>query len=147
MTLVDNNPEVDVEDYICAYLVAKGILPAAQIAGRMPPQLTPPFILVQRVAGGDDFIVDHPTVSIHSFHSDQTDASTIARNVDHVMRQLRAKTPVTIPGGTVVTPYGPTLVEQRPIFVPWQPEGGGAVIARYVGRYLTPLRLPSITGF
>lgn len=141
------SPEVDVEDFLIAYLTPLSIVPAAQMSARMPAALTTPFVLVQRVAGGDDFIVDKPTVSIHSFDVDQTSASDIARSIDHAMRQLRAKTPVTMPDNSIVTPYGPTVVEQRPIFVEWEPGGGGAVLARYVGRYRPLLRLPSIAGF
>ncbi|TDH48491.1 hypothetical protein E2F47_23530 [Mycobacterium eburneum] len=140
-------PETDVEDFVIAYLVAQGILPAASISGRMPAQFRPPFVLVQRVAGGDDFIVDHATVSIHSFAADQTAASDLARDVHHAMRQLRPKITVTMPDGSIVNPYGPTRTEQTPIFVSYEPEGGGTVVSRYVARYLIDLRLPSITAF
>ncbi|MEZ0366809.1 hypothetical protein ACAG26_24350 [Mycobacterium sp. pUA109] len=140
-------PEVDVEDFVIAYLIGLGIVTAAQISARMPEKLTPPFVLVQRVAGGDDLLVDHSTVSIHSFDTDQTAASDLARAIHHAMRQLRTKVTVTMPDGSIVNPYGPTRTEQTPIFVQWEPGGGGAVLSRYVGRYLIDLRLPSITAF
>ena len=140
-------PEADAEDVVIAYLSSLSIVPAGQIAARMPPQPELPFVLVQRVAGDDDYLVDYPTVSIHSFHSSQTSASDIARAVHHAMRQLRSKTPVTLTGGQVVTPYAPTKVEMTPIYVEWEPGGGGAVLFRYVGRYRLHLRLPSIIGF
>lgn len=140
-------PEVDVEDLVCTYLVAQNIAPAAQIAARMPATPTLPFILVQRVAGDDDYLVDHPTVQIDSFNSDQTSASDTARAVHHAMRQLRPKTPVTMPDNSVVIPYGPCKTDQTPLYLQWEPSGGGAVMDRYVARYRINLRLPAISGF
>lgn len=142
-----SSPEVDVEDLVIAYLITQNIVSSSNVSTRMPDNVTPPFVLVQRVAGGDDWIVDHATISIHSFANDQTTASDTARSVHHAMRQLRAKTPVTMPDSTVVTPYGPTVVEQTPIFLEWEPTGGGTVLSRYVARYLIAVRLPSITSF
>lgn len=141
-----SSPEVDAEDFVIAYLTAQNILPAAQIAGRMPAVPTLPFILVQRVAGDDDFIVDYPTISVHSFNTDQTSASDVARTVHHTMRQLHPKTAVTMPDNSTASPYSLCKTEQTPIYVPWEPSGGGAVIERYVARYRINLRLPSITG-
>lgn len=141
------SPEIDVEDFVAAYLAGQGLLPAAQISSRMPDNPTLPFILVQRVAGDDDYIVDYPTISVHSFAEDQTAASDVARQAHHLMRQLRAKTPVTMPDNSVVTPYGLTKTEQTPIYVEWEPGGGGAVMDRYVARYRISLRLPSIQAF
>ena len=140
-------PEIDVEDLVIAYLNAQNIVPAGQISARMTPTPVLPFVLVQRVAGDDDYIVDYATVSVHSFNVDQTSASDIARAAHHAMRQLRAKTPVTMPDSSVVTPYGPCKTEQTPIYIEWEPSGGGAVMDRYVARYRINVRLPAITGF
>lgn len=139
-------PEIDVEDLVVAYLLTQNIVPSAQISTRMPDNPKLPFVLVQRVAGGDDWIVDTATISVHSFANTQTAASDTARSIHHAMRQLRAKTPITV-GNAVVTPYGPVRVEQTPIFLEWQPEGGGTVLSRYVARYIVALRLPSISNF
>lgn len=140
-------PEIDVEDLVIAYLAAQNIVTADQISGRVPPTLPTPFVLVQRVAGGDDLIVDYSTVSVHSFGSTQTAASDAARAIHHAMRQLRPKTAVTMPDGSTVYPYGPTITEQTPIYLEWEPAGSGLVIFRYVARYLVNLRLPSIAAF
>ena len=140
-------PEIDVEDLVIAYLNTQNIVPAGQISARMTPTPVLPFVLVQRVAGDDDYIVDYATVSVHSFNTDQTSASDTARAVHHVMRQLRSKTPVTMPDNTVITPYGPCKTEQTPIYIEWEPSGGGAVMDRYVARYRINVRLPAITGF
>lgn len=140
-------PEVDIEDLVIAYLGTFDIVPAGQISGRMPDQPPLPFVLVQRVAGDDDYLVDYPIVQTDSFNVDQTSASDIARAVHHAMRQLRAKTPVTMPDNSIVTPYGPTKTDTAPFYLPWEPSGGGAVTDRYVARYAPRLRLPSIAGF
>lgn len=139
-------PEVDVEDFVIAYLTGSDIVPAAQISARMLDQPPLPFVLVQRVTGDDDFIVDHPTFDVESFDATQTGASDIARSVHHAMRQLHPKTLVTLPDDTQVSPYGLCKTEQTPIYVPWEPSGGGAVMERYVARYRLNLRLPSIQG-
>lgn len=140
------SPEVDIEDFVIAYLDTFNLVPTGQISGRMPDQPTLPFILVQRVAGDDDFIVDYPTVSIHSFNTTQTSASDTARAVHHAMRQLHPKTLVTMPDSSIVNPYSLCKTEQTPIYVEWEPGGGGSVMDRYVARYRINLRLPSITG-
>ena len=140
-------PEVDVEDLVIAYLTAQNIVPAGQVSSRMLDNPPLPFVLIQRVAGGDDYLVDHPTVSVHTFNLTQTAASDVSRQIHHAMRQLRAKTPVTMPDSSVVIPYGPARTEQTPIYMPWEPGGGGAVMDRYVARYLINLRLPSISAF
>jgi hypothetical protein len=145
MTMPDTNPELDVEDFVITYLTEQGILPAGQIAGRMPPQLNTPFVLVQRVAGGDDYIVDSATISVHSFANVQTDASTIARTVHHAMRQLHPATVITVDGNNWnIYRY---TTEQTPIFMEWEPSGGGTVMSRYVARYRIDVRLPSIRGY
>jgi hypothetical protein len=137
-------PEVDVEDVVIAYLT--GLDLGVTVSAKMPSVPPLPFVLVQRVAGGDDWIVDYATVSVHSFAEGQTDASTIARTVHHAMRQLHSQTTVTVDGGSVNV-YAPVEVEQTPIYLEWEPTGGGTVLSRYVARYIIRLRLPSITGF
>lgn len=140
-------PEIDVEDLVISYIDSLTVVAIGQVAGRMPANISPPFILVQRVAGGDDFIVDHATVSVHCFATDQTAASDIARDVHHAMRKLTMKTAVTMPDGSTASPYGPTRTQQTPIFMPWEPDGGGGVLSRYVARYRIDIRLPSISKF
>lgn len=142
-------PEVDVEDLVIAYLSAQNIVPAGQITGRWSFNQPVPVVLVQRVAGGDDFIVDYATVDVNSFNTAQTPASDTARSIHHAMRQLRPKIAVTMPDSSIVSVYGPTITEQTPIYIPWETQGygTGAVVDRYVARYRINLRLPSIPGF
>lgn len=140
-------PEVDVEDLVIAYLSSLSLVPTGQVAAALPPTPPTPFVLVRRVAGGDDYIVDYATIQIDSFDTTITAASDTAREIHHAMRQLRSKTPVTMPDSSVVIPYAPTITEQTPIFLEWEPSGGGAVLSRYVARYRISVRLPSITAF
>jgi hypothetical protein len=143
--LTDTNPELDVEDFVVAYLTGLGVLAAGQIAARMPSELTPPFVLVRRVAGGDDWIVDYATIQVDSFANVQTDASTVARTAHHAMRQLHAKTVVSVDGNNWNIYRCAT--EQTPIFMEWEPSGGGLVMSRYVARYNIDVRLPGILGY
>ena len=129
-----------------AYLTSLDLVPDGQVAGALPALPPTPFVLVRRVAGGDDYIVDHATIQIDSFDSTLTGASDTAREVNHAMRKLRPKVNVTLPGGYVVKVYH-LVVEQTPIFLEWEPSGGGAVLSRYVARYVIDIRLPSISGF
>jgi len=141
------SPETDAEDFVIAYLVSQNVLAAGQISARMLDNVSTPFILVQRVAGDDDYLFDSATVDLDSFATDQTTASTVARTAHHAMRQLHPKTRVTMPDSSTVTPYSPAKTEQTPIFMPWESSGGGAILFRYVGRYRIQLRLPKIVGF
>lgn len=139
-------PELDVEDFVIAYLSGFSIVPSGQIASRIPETWTLPFVLVQRVAGGDDYIVDEATISVHSFHQTQTAASDIARSVNHAMRQLHAKTVVNVDGANWnIYKY---ITDQTPIFLDWEVSGGGGATAvRYVARYIISVRLPGIQGY
>jgi hypothetical protein len=139
------SPELDAEDFVIAYIVGQNVIAADSISSRMPPQLSLPFVLVQRVAGGDDWIIDHATVSVHSFGADQTSASDTARAVHHAMRQLHSKTVVTVDSAQWTV--NQMTVEQTPIYLEYQESGGGAVSDRYVGRYILDIRLPSIAGY
>lgn len=139
-------PEVDVEDLVIAYLTSVNLVPDGQVAAALPPIPPTPFVLVRRVAGGDDYIVDHATIQIDSFGTTLTAASDTAREVNHAMRKLRPQVNVTLPGGYIVHVYH-LVVEQTPLFLEWEPSGGGAVLSRYVARYRIDVRLPSIPGF
>lgn len=138
--------EVDVEDFVIAYLTAQNVIGSGSVSARMPTVPRLPFALVQRVAGGDDFIVDHATIAVNTFDSDQTSASTIARNIHHAMRKISPKTVVTAFDGSTVNVYR-CVTEQTPLFLEWEPTGGGTVLSRYVARYIIDIRLPAIPGF
>lgn len=134
-------PEIDVEDFTVAWLGTWNLVPAGQVAARTPVVLPLPYILVQRVAGGDDYITDKATISIHSFHNTETGASDIARGVHHAMRTLSPKTLVKVNG--VYVTMNRIEFEMAPIFEQWE----DPVVMRYVARYVIDVRLPLIPLF
>lgn len=139
------SPELDAEDFVIAYLISQNVVAVGSISTRMPAQVPLPFVLVTRVAGGDDWIMDYATVQVDSFGTDQDSASDTARAVHHAMRQLHAKTSVTV--DSAVWSINQLMVEQTPLYLEYQESGGGAVSDRYVARYRLDIRLPSITGY
>jgi hypothetical protein len=139
------SPELDAEDFVIAYLTTSSVVSVGSISTRMPPQPALPFVLVQRVAGGDDWIMDYATVQVDSFGADQDSASDMSRAVHHAMRQLHAKTSVTVAGA--VWSVNRCTIEQTPLYLQYQESGGGAVSDRYVARYRLDIRMPSIKGY
>jgi hypothetical protein len=138
-------PELDAEGFVIAYLSSQNVVAAGNVSIRMPPQPSLPFVLVQRVAGGDDWIIDYATVSVHSFGADQPSAKSVAMSMHHAMRGLHSKTVVAVNG--TQWNINRMTVEQTPIYLEYQESGGGAVSDRYVGRYVLDIRLPSILGY
>jgi hypothetical protein len=135
-------PEVDVEDLVMAYLaplIDAGVMAAC--AARMPQDPPLPFVLVQRVAGGDDYLWDHATVSVHSVAEHQTTASDVARRVHHRMRHLHPQEPADVNGQVAAITW--ISVQQTPMWVDFQ----DPVLRRYVARYEIDVRLPAIPGF
>ena len=132
-------PEVDVEDLVITYL--SPLVNAGSCAARVPAAPPLPFILVQRVAGGDDYITDHATVSVHAIADTQTAASDLSRQAHHLMRRLHPQDAVWVNGQAVTVNH--VEVEQTPIFVDWD----DPILMRYVARYRIDLRLPAIPGF
>jgi len=142
---VDTSPEFDVEDLVIAYLSSQNLVPAGHVSARMPVELTLPFILVTRIAGGDDWIVDKATIQIDCFSADQTAASTLARAMHHKMRRLHPQMVIPFDGfeGRIYR----YETEMTPVFVEFEPEGGGLIMSRYVGRYVIWVRLSTIPGY
>lgn len=136
-----SQPEIDVEDFVTAWLMEWNIVPAAQISARLPAQLPLPYILVQRIAGGDDYITDSATIQVDSFAITQTAASDIAREVNHAMHCLSPKTIVVVNG--VQTSMNHIEFEQTPIFLDFE----DPVVFRYVARYVIDVRIPLISNF
>lgn len=132
-------PEVDVEDLVIAYL--SPLVATGACAARVPASPPLPFILVQRVAGGDDYVWDHSTISVHSIADSQTAASDLARQAHHLMRSIHPQDAIWV-GGQAVT-VNHVEIEQTSIFVDWQ----DPILMRYVGRYRIDVRLPAIPNF
>lgn len=133
------SPEVDVEDLVVTYL--SPLVAVGACAARFPASPTLPFILIQRVAGGDDYITDRATVSVHSIADSQTAASDLARQAHHLMRRMHPQDAIWV-GSQAVT-VNRVEVEHTPIFVDWD----DPILMRYVARYRIDLRLPAIPNF
>jgi hypothetical protein len=128
----------DVEELVVAYLVGAG-LPSTNVGVEMLNTTTYPFYLVQRVAGGDDMITDHATVSVHTFHTSRNASSLAARNAHRLMRQWTAKNAVTVSTGTAFIDWILTL--ESPTWRNYEDK----TLQRYCARYLIDLRLNQTT--
>jgi len=78
---------LDVEDLLITYLSSIPGLGALSV--EMPNQPVTPFVLISRVAGGDDYLTDHATVDVSVFHASRTVSSDFAELVDIEMHRLR----------------------------------------------------------
>ena len=136
-----SGPEIDVEDFVVAYLASQSIVPSGQVSARLPVELPLPYILVQRVAGGDDYIWDHATIQVDSFHNSETAASDIARAAHHAMRSLSPKTIVVVNGVNATMNH--IEFEQTPFWLDYE----DPIVMRYLARYVIDVRLPAIPGF
>jgi len=134
-------PEIDVEDLVVAWLTGWNIVSAANLSTRMPVVYAPPFILVTRVAGGEDYITDSATIQIDSYGTSQTAASDIARQVHHAMRSWSPKYAVNLGGVLAFATH--IDFEQTPIFADFE----DPVVMRYVARYVIDVRAPNIPLF
>lgn len=94
-----------------------------------------PFYLVNRVTGGDDMVTDCPTVSVHAFNTTRTGASTSARTMHALMKQLTAQVPVLMSDASYVSVDAVYVME-----TPHWEDYGDKTIQRYCGRYRIELR-------
>lgn len=132
--------EPDVEDIVIAYL--SPLVAAGSCAARVPADPIPlPFILVQRVAGGNDYVWDYATLDVDFLAASQTAASDLAIQGHHMMRQLTPKNLLAVDGAN--TSICHIEYDQTPIWVDYQ----DPIVMRYVARYTIAVRLPSIPGF
>lgn len=123
---------IDIEEFLVTYL--QPVSPG-NIRVDMGTQPVLPFVMLARVAGGDDRITDRPIVDIHVFHSTRALASTAAAQMHSMMRALNSKVAVTISTGTktidrVLTLHGPSYLKYE-----------DETLKRYVARYEVESRL------
>lgn len=126
----------DVEAFLVSYL--SRLQPPGQVSIQMPANPPMPFVLINRLSGGDDYVTDSATVSIHVFNSTRSLAAYEARRMHQLMKDLLPRHPVLLPDGT----YGAVdyvYVVESPA---WQ-EYEDKTIWRYCGRYKVDLRLQS----
>ena len=123
---------VDIEEFLVVYL--QSVSPG-NVAVDMPTLPTLPFVLIGRVAGGDDRITDRPIVDIHVFHSTRALSSTAATQMFELMHALTPQIAVAITAGTVridrcITLHGPSYLQ-------YEDEN----LKRYVSRFEIESRL------
>lgn len=119
----------DVEQLLVTYVGLLTDLPNVSV--RMPTSPPTPFVLVERVVGGDDYITDSPTVDLAVFHPDRTVASGLAQELHAHMLRLRH----TVVGGVLVD--GLDTV-RGPAWLDYQDEN----LQRYLMSYVVHLRAP-----
>jgi hypothetical protein len=123
---------IDIEEFLVVYLQP---VAAGNVSVEMPTTPTLPFVLIERVAGGDDRITDRPIVDVNIFHSTRALSSATATQMHQMMHVLNAKTAVTVTAGTVridrvITLHGPSYLR-------YEDEN----LKRYVARYEVESRL------
>ena len=89
-----------------------------------------PFIQVNRVGGGDDYITDTAMVDVACFHSTRVQASTVARTVHKLMMALRHTAVAGVLVDSVETVTGPQWIN-------YDDEN----LQRYVATYLVDSRV------
>ncbi|MDG3012376.1 hypothetical protein G4X40_19740 [Rhodococcus sp. D2-41] len=127
---------IDTEQLLVAYL--QPIAPN-QVSVEMPNTPPLPFILVSRVAGGDDRETDLGIADVHVFHNSRDQARQTARQMHNLIQQLTAKTPVTILDGGPTVHIDRIITIHGPAWVDWQDEN----LKRYVARYEVASRINS----
>lgn len=126
----------DVEDFLINYL--SRLEPPGQVSFEMPAEPPMPFIVVTRLSGGDDYVTDESTVSIHAFHTSRALAAVEARRMHQLMKSLTPKLAVPLSDGTYAS-ADYVYVLEAPAWRDYQDK----TIWRYCGRYKVDLRLSS----
>lgn len=106
----------------------------------MPPRPPLPFILINRLTGGDDWVTDYPCVSIHCFNASRTLASDTARVMHKQMKDLDPRLPIQMSDGSYVS-VDYVFVDEAPHWEFYEDNE----IWRYCGRYHIDLRLNQTT--
>lgn len=121
----------DVEELLCSYLSELGDV-SVEMTNPIPQF---PFYLINRIDGGDDNVTDYPVVSIHAFNTTRTLASTSARAMHKMMKQLTPLVPVLMSDSTYASVDKVDVIE-TPRWIDY----GDEEIHRYVGRYCVAVR-------
>lgn len=125
----------DVENFLVSYL--SPLAPAGQVSIFMPPKPVMPFFLINRLSGGDDWVTDYSTVSIHCFNTTRSLAAQSARLMHQKMKALLPSSPAVLLGDGTYASVDYVYVIESPA---WQ-EYEDKTIWRYCGRYQVDLRL------
>ncbi len=123
---------IDLEEFLVTYL--QPVSPG-NVSVEMGTAPATPFVLIERVGGGDDKITDRGIVDVNVFHTTRALSSTTAAQMHQMMHALNAKVAVNITAGTkcidrVITLHGPSYLK-------YEDEN----LKRYVARYEIESRL------
>lgn len=124
----------DVEEFLVAYL--SPLQPLGSVSIEMPKEPPMPFILINRLSGGDDYVTDTGTVSIHCFSTSRSLAAYEARRMHLMMKSLHPRLSVALSGGVFASADYVEVIE-TPAWQDYQDN----TIWRYCGRYKVDLRL------
>ena len=127
----------DIEDFLVNYLTP--LEPPGQVSFEMPTKPKMPFILVNRLDGGDNEVTEEATVSVHVFHTTRSLAAYEARRMHQQMKSLLPRTAVLMSDGSYASVDYVETVE-----TPAWREYEDKTIWRYCGRYKIDLRLSSM---
>ena len=128
----------DVEELLVSFLS-----PLGQCGTVMPPMPTMPYILISRLSGGDDWVTEEATVSVHCFHSSRSLAAEFSRTVHNQMKNLLARTPILMSNGSYAN-VDYVYVIESPAWRDYEDK----TIWRYCGRYRIDLRInPKLTPY
>lgn len=127
---------IDTEELVVAYLQSLNL---GSVAVEMPSDPVMPFLLVTRIAGGDDRITDRGMVQIECFHSSRDGANALARQMHYRIQQWTAKVGVTLPSTGL-----PVYVDRiETVQGPHYSDYGDENLKRYVARYEVVSRITS----
>jgi hypothetical protein len=127
---------IDTEELVVAYLAS---LNPGSVGVEMPTVPVLPFVLVSRVAGGDDRITDRGMVQIEVFDSSRDGANSLARQMHSMIQQWTAKVGVTLASAGRPVYIDRIETVQGPHWQPYQDEN----LKRYLARYEVVSRITS----
>lgn len=127
---------IDTEELVVAYLQP---LNPGSVAVEMPPLPVLPFVLVSRVAGGDDRITDRGMVQVEVFHSSRDGANSVARQMHYLIQQWTPKVGVTLPSTGRMVFIDRIETVQGPHYQDYGDEN----LKRYLARYEVVSRITS----
>lgn len=111
----------------------------AETSDERPTGAVLPYIMVHRVGGGDDRLVDKGRYQIHTFAATKVAAQELASRVHRRMQLLAGQftdsKAVTISTGVVAADNVTT--EEGPVYIQWVNDNS---IYRYVATYVVELR-------
>lgn len=127
---------IDTEELVVAYLQP---LNPGYVAVEMPSEPVMPFVLITRIAGGDDRITDRGMVQVEVFHTSRDLANQLARQMHYRIQQWTPKVGVTLPSTGL-----PVFIDRiETVQGPHYSDYGDENLKRYLARYEVVSRITS----